>query len=101
MALMRLMAAPGPSTLRIVSGGIAGRSCGAVDAARERYSHTIFPPAAGNIEKHVLQIAASIAAEQLTRRAVLDDAALAQDQHPVCHALDLRHIVRGQQQRGA
>ncbi len=59
------------------------------------------PASAHHVEEHVFERLAAIGLDQRLWRAVLDDAARIQQNDAISEALDLRHVVRSDQQGGA
>src|SRR3954470_16843422 len=56
---------------------------------------------AGHAGEDLLEVRGGVAAAQLLRRPVFDDAAVVHDRQPVAVALGLLHHVRGHEHRGA
>jgi hypothetical protein len=75
-----------------------------LEIARAALTMRSFAPrrrAPGDVEEHLLHGLAAIAGDELARRALVDDPAGLHHQHVIAHALDLEHVVRCEQQRGA
>ena len=75
------------------------RRCGAArsdDAAFIARASRCAP--ARDVEEHLLQRVAAVAREQAGRRVVVLDVALLHEDHALAQALDLGHVVRGDQQ---
>src|SRR5215831_7398862 len=56
---------------------------------------------ARHVEKHLLEAVAAVAREQCGGRIVVDDRATPHDDDALAQALDLEHVVRGEQDGGA
>ena len=59
-----------------------------------------YPPLA-RCEEHLLHVGAAVARDEIVRRALVDDGAGAKHDHVVAHALDLAHVVRGEEHGAA